>query len=62
MDPILIEQVLINLLENSAKYSEPDSPIDSDFRKPLQRYREDTIKWLSAYDDGAPTSPGIWPD
>jgi hypothetical protein len=30
--------------------------------KGLTRYREDTIKWLSAYDDGTPTSPGIWPD
>ncbi|APO79462.1 hypothetical protein AM571_PC01731 (plasmid) [Rhizobium etli 8C-3] len=30
--------------------------------KGLTRYREDTINWLSKYDDGAPTSPGIFPD
>lgn len=30
--------------------------------KGLTRYRDTTIEWLSKYDDGAPTSPGIWPD
>ncbi|ULJ75528.1 heme-dependent oxidative N-demethylase family protein [Rhizobium gallicum] len=30
--------------------------------KGLTRYREDTINWLAKYDDGAPTSPGIFPD
>ena len=24
--------------------------------------REKIVEWLSRYDDGAPTSPGIWPD
>lgn len=30
--------------------------------KGLTRYRDTTIEWLSKYDDGAPTSPGVWPD
>ena len=30
--------------------------------KGLSRYRDTTVKWLAAYDDGAPTSPGCWPD
>ena len=30
--------------------------------KGLTRFRETTIDWLSKYDDGAPTSPGIYPD
>ncbi len=30
--------------------------------KGLTRYRQTTIDWLSKYDDGAPTSPGIFPD
>lgn len=30
--------------------------------KGLTRYREMTIEWLSKHDDGAPTSPGIFPD
>jgi hypothetical protein len=30
--------------------------------KGLTRYRDDTINWLSRFDDGAPTSPGIFPD
>ena len=30
--------------------------------KGLTRYRQTTIDWLSKYDDGAPTSPGFWPD
>jgi hypothetical protein len=24
--------------------------------------RPKIVEWLSRYDDGAPTSPGIWPD
>lgn len=28
----------------------------------MTRYRDTTIKSLSRHDDGAPTSPGIWPD
>ncbi|MBY3486496.1 heme-dependent oxidative N-demethylase family protein [Rhizobium laguerreae] len=30
--------------------------------KGLTRFRETTIDWLAKYDDGAPTSPGIYPD
>lgn len=30
--------------------------------KGLSRYRDTTVKWLEKYDDGEPTSPGIWPD
>jgi dimethylamine monooxygenase subunit A len=30
--------------------------------KGLTRYRAATVEWLSRYDDGAPTSPGIFPD
>lgn len=30
--------------------------------KGLPRYRDTAVTWLSAYDDGAPTSLGIWPD
>ncbi|SCB30700.1 heme-dependent oxidative N-demethylase family protein [Rhizobium hainanense] len=30
--------------------------------KGLTRFRQTTIDWLSRYDDGAPTSPGIFPD
>lgn len=30
--------------------------------KGLTRYRDTTIDWLSSFDDGAPTSPGIFPD
>ncbi|MDH6266304.1 hypothetical protein M2360_001700 [Rhizobium sp. SG_E_25_P2] len=30
--------------------------------KGLPRFRDTTIDWLSRYDDGAPTSPGIFPD
>ena len=30
--------------------------------KGLTRYRQTTIDWLSKFDDGAPTSPGIFPD
>lgn len=30
--------------------------------KGLTRYRDTTVKWLEKFDDGAPTSPGIWPD
>jgi hypothetical protein len=30
--------------------------------KGLTRYRDTTVEWLSKYDDGAPTSPGIFPD
>ncbi|MGO7594167.1 hypothetical protein AB9E13_34120, partial [Rhizobium leguminosarum] len=30
--------------------------------KGLNRFRETTIDWLSKYDDGAPTSPGIYTD
>ncbi|MGO7956209.1 heme-dependent oxidative N-demethylase family protein [Rhizobium leguminosarum] len=30
--------------------------------KGLTRFRETTIDWFSKYDDGAPTSPGIYPD
>jgi hypothetical protein len=30
--------------------------------KGLTRFRDTTIDWLSRFDDGAPTSPGIFPD
>jgi len=30
--------------------------------KGLTRYRQTTVDWLSQYDDGAPTSPGFFPD
>jgi hypothetical protein len=30
--------------------------------KGLTRYRPTTVEWLSRYDDGQPTSPGIYPD
>jgi len=30
--------------------------------KGLSRYRQTTIDWLKHHDDGAPTSPGIFPD
>ena len=30
--------------------------------KGLTRYRQTTIDWLSKFDDGAPTTPGIFPD
>lgn len=30
--------------------------------KGMTRYRDTTVEWLSRHDDGAPTSPGIWPD
>ena len=30
--------------------------------KGLTRYRPTTVEWLSKYDDGTPTSPGIYPD
>jgi hypothetical protein len=30
--------------------------------KGLTRYRQTTIDWLAQYDDGAPTSPGFFPD
>lgn len=30
--------------------------------KGLTRYRQTTIDWLSKFDDGAPTSPGTFPD
>jgi hypothetical protein len=30
--------------------------------KGLTRYRPTTVEWLSKFDDGAPTSPGIFPD
>lgn len=30
--------------------------------KGLTRYRDTTVEWLSKFDDGAPTSPGCWPD
>ena len=30
--------------------------------KGLTRYRQTTIDWLSKFDDGAPTGPGIFPD
>jgi hypothetical protein len=30
--------------------------------KGLTRYRPATVEWLSQFDDGAPTSPGIFPD
>ncbi|MCC9626070.1 DUF3445 domain-containing protein [Thalassospira sp. MA62] len=30
--------------------------------KGLSRYHPMLVQWLSAYDDGAPTSPGIFPD
>jgi len=30
--------------------------------KGLTRYRPATVDWLSKYDDGMPTSPGIYPD
>lgn len=30
--------------------------------KGITRYRDVTLNWLSQYDDGAPTSPGCWPD
>jgi dimethylamine monooxygenase subunit A len=37
----------------------PPELVDS---KGLTRYRPTTVEWLSRYDDGAPTSPGIYPD
>jgi hypothetical protein len=30
--------------------------------KGLTRFRDMTVEWLSRHDDGAPTSPGNWPD
>ena len=30
--------------------------------KGLTRYRQTTLDWLAKFDDGAPTSPGIFPD
>ena len=30
--------------------------------KGLTRYQEMTIDWLAKYDDGAPTTPGVWPE
>jgi hypothetical protein len=30
--------------------------------KGLTRFRDTTIDWLSRFDDGASTSPGIFPD
>ena len=30
--------------------------------KGLTRYRPTTVEWLANFDDGAPTSPGIFPD
>lgn len=30
--------------------------------KGLSRYRQTTVDWLGRYDDGAPTSPGFYPD
>ena len=30
--------------------------------KGLTRYRQTTVDWLAGYDDGAPTSPGFFPD
>ncbi len=30
--------------------------------KGLTRYRPTTVEWLSKFDDGQPTSPGIYPE
>ena len=30
--------------------------------KGFLRNRPAMVEWLSRYDDGAPTSPGIWPE
>lgn len=30
--------------------------------KGLTRYRETVVEWLSNYDDGKPTTPGMWPE
>ena len=30
--------------------------------KGLTRYQQMTIDWLAKYDDGAPTTPGVWPE
>ena len=30
--------------------------------KGLTRFRPSTVAWLANYDDGAPTSPGCFPD
>jgi hypothetical protein len=30
--------------------------------KGLTRYRPATVEWLAKFDDGKPTTPGIYPD
>lgn len=52
VDPVLVEQVLINLLENAAKYTPAQSPID------LSARRTDTGVELVVADRG----PGIAPE
>ena len=39
-----------------------DLPPELIYYKGLTRYRPTTVEWLSKYDDGTPTSPGIYPD
>ena len=39
-----------------------DLPVELADYKGLTRYRPTTVDWLAKYDDGAPTSPGFFPD
>ena len=45
-----LHRVLLTLPQELADY------------KGLSRYRAATVEWLSRFDDGAPTSPGFFPD